>query len=201
MKTYTVKKVQAAPNWETVPVMPIDTVCWDMGADISAQAQICWDENNLYLKLQAREAEIRMEETGETASPCEDSCLEFFFRPTDAMDYFNVEFNPNAALWLGYGSKDAYLIRLLVPDLDQAFKPEVTFTDDGWSVTYQIPFFFIRRFFPDFAPVEGSRMWANAYKCGDKTSVPHYFSWNPMSSETPAFHRPQDFGCVIFGGE
>ena len=201
MRTYTIKKIQGAPNWETVPVMPIDNVCWNKGADISAQAQICWDENNLYLKLQAREAEIRMEEKGRTAEPCLDSCLEFFFRPTDAMDYFNVEFNPNAALWLGYGSEQVYLIRLLPPHLDRDFKPEVTFTDDGWAITYQIPFFFIRRFFPQFAPVEGYRMWANAYKCGDKTSTPHYFSWNPMSCEKPAFHRPQDFGCLIFGGE
>ena len=133
MRTYTIKKIQGAPDWETVPVMPIDNVCWNKSADISAQAQICWDENNLYLKLQAREAEIRMEEKGKTAEPCLDSCLEFFFRPTDAMDYFNVEFNPNAALWLGYGSEEIYLIRLLPPHLDKDFKPQVTFTAPSCS--------------------------------------------------------------------
>ena len=41
-------------------------------------------------------------------------------------------------------------------------------------------------------------MRANCYKCGDCTVQPHYLAWNPPTSENPDFHRPQDFGALIF---
>lgn len=39
---------------------------------------------------------------------------------------------------------------------------------------------------------------ANCFKCGDFTVQPHYMMWNETTSETPDFHRPQDFGRMIF---
>jgi hypothetical protein len=39
----------------------------------------------------------------------------------------------------------------------------------------------------------------NCYKCGDLTEQEHYLSWNPVTSEHPCFHRPQDFGRLVFG--
>ena len=39
---------------------------------------------------------------------------------------------------------------------------------------------------------------ANFYKCGDKLSVPHYLSWNPVTTEKPDFHRPEYFGLLEF---
>lgn len=201
MRSYTVKKIQGAPQWNTVPVMPIDTVNWLECNHISAQAQICWDPEALYVRLEATEAQIRMEERGPVAMPCLDSCLEFFFSPADRVDYLNFEFNPNCALWLGYGTCGKDLIRLLVPDIQELFNPQVEFTAGGWGITYKIPFAFVRRFFREFTPAEGVQMRANAYKCGSKTVNPHYLSWNPMTSQTPDFHCPKDYGILTLGGE
>ena len=86
MRSYTIKKIHGTPDWSTIPVMPIDTLLWTDSTDVSAQAQICWDEDALYLRMEAVEPHIRMEENGPLASVCLDSCLEFFFRPTDRPD-------------------------------------------------------------------------------------------------------------------
>lgn len=201
MRSYTIKKIHGTPDWSTIPVMPIDTLLWTDSTDVSAQAQICWDEDALYLRMEAVEPHIRMEENGPLASVCLDSCLEFFFSPTDRPDYFNIEMNPNRAIWLGYGSGIKDLIRLLVPKVQTLLNSKVEFTEGGWVLSYQIPFSFIRRFFPEFVAKEGAKMRANVYKCGDMTEKCHYLAWNPIGCENPNFHCPEYFGCLIFGGE
>jgi hypothetical protein len=169
--------------------------------DISAQTQICWDEENLYIRQQAWEKEIRMEESGPLAMPCQDSCMEFFFSPTRRPGYFNIEINPGKAIFLGYGPEPKYLTRLLVPEVEELFDIQVQFTEGGWVLRYRIPFAFIRWFFPEFEAKAGGVIHANAYKCGNKTVKAHYLTWNPIFENGHGFHCPQYFGELIFGGE
>ena len=68
---------------------------------------------------------------------------------------------------------------------------------DGWEIFYEIPASFVQLFVPDFALKPGAELRANCYKCGDLTPKPHYLSWNPVTSQTPDFHRPQVFGQMI----
>jgi hypothetical protein len=117
------------------------------------------------------------------------------------LDYINFELNPKCALYLGYGSKATGLIRLLVREVNKMFAPKATLTDDGWELTYKIPFAFIRQFFPEIVPEEGLVFCANTYKCGDSTVKPHYMSWNYIDLEKPNFHCPEHFGELILGGE
>ena len=201
MRSYAMKKVAAAPDWSAIPVMPMDHHLWGEPLDISAQTQICWGENALYIRQTAVEKYIRMEESGPMAPVCDDSCLEFFFRPTERMDYFNIEINPNRAIFLGFGTCLEDLIRLQLRNVQELFQIQTQMTEDGWELTYQIPFAFIRRFFPEFQAKEGSHIYANAYKCGDKTVKDHYLAWTPIEWFEPAFHRPEQFGCLIFGGK
>lgn len=199
MRSHTVKKIHGTPNWSTVPVLPIDNLLWTDSIDVSAQAQICYDEENLYLRLEAVEPHIRMEGKDLLSEVSEDSCLEFFIRPTDRPEYFNFEINPNGAIYLGYGTELPTLIRLLVPEVNTLLDIQVELTATGWMLSYRVPFAFIRRFFPDFTAKEGGKVYANFYKCGDETVKPHYLAWNPITCEEPAFHVPQDFGCLTFG--
>ncbi len=197
MRTYTVQKIQGTPDWSTVPVMPIDNLLWTDSIDVSAQAQVCYDEKYLYLRLEAVEPNIRMEETDPMSEPCLDSCLEFFIRPTERMDYFNIEMNPNKLLFMGFGTGVHDLIRLMPLDMKQMLDAKVEFTEGGWVLTYHLPFVVVRQFFPEFEVKSGAVMYANAYKCGDLTVKRHYLSWNPVLCDSPAFHRPQDFGKLI----
>lgn len=198
MRTHTIPRKPEVLDWSQIPALPIDNLCWTPAIAITAQAQICYDEEALYVRLSAREAVIRAEHTGPIGMPCEDSCLEFFFSPIPGDDrYLNFEYNPNACLYLGMGSGIHDLVRLL-PDSKNPFRPQPRRIDGGWEIVYQVPTEFVRRFFPDYAPVSGGTIRANFYKCGDLTPQEHYLSWNPMTCDTPAFHRPCDFGLLTF---
>ncbi len=197
MKEYTITRCCGTPDWDTVPTLAIDTLLWTSTTDIQAYAQICYDEDALHVCLRARENHIRAEETGPLGAPYEDSCLEFFFCPMPGDSrYFNIECNPTGCLYLGFGNEPNDLVRLL-PEC-APIQPQTQRTDDGWMVTYCVPYRFIRHFFPDFQPVSGSCIRANCYKCGDLTPNPHFLAWNPIQNETPAFHRPLQFGLMRF---
>ncbi len=197
MRTYTITKVNGKIDWERVGTLAIDNLLWTESCDIAAWAKIAYDAENLYVRLWAKEREIRAEHTSQTGMPCEDSCLEFFFAPAaDDTRYMNFEFNPNGASWIGiaYGRDDA--VRLL-PDLS-IFDPKPIRTEDGWQITYRIPLSFVRLFVPQTTFASGVKIRANCYKCGDLTVLPHYLSWNRVGHETPEFHSYPYFGEMIF---
>ena len=198
MKTHIISKKPANLDWSQIPAISLEYMDWTPLGNISASAQICYDEVALYLRLSTKETHIRAEHTDVLGIPCQDSCLEFFFSPVPGDNrYFNVEMNPNCCMYLGIGSNRYDLVRLVLnePDL---FHPEVTLNSEGWTLTYEIPFSFIRRFFPDFAPASGKTMHANFYKCGDLTVQEHYLVWNRITGDTPDYHRSCDFGELIF---
>ena len=200
MKSYTLKKISGAPNWDAIPALDID-VPYRTPADIQAWAKLCWDETGIHVNLRAREEHIRCEETGALPMICNDSCLEFFIRPTESMAYFNFEFNLACGLWLGHGLNVNDLVRLVVSDEKELFNPQSYRTDDGWGITFHVPFTFIQHFFPDFKAYEGLQFYGNCYKCGDLTVQEHYLSWNPIELPKLTFHAPQFFGRMILGGE
>ena len=190
-------------DWSSIPRLDIDQLVLTDSTDVTAFAQICRSDSALFLRLSATESEIRSQENGLLGHPCKDSCLEFFFCPKEGDNrYFNLEFNPGICLFLGFGSSIHNLTRLLPQDpdgLNSIFHPSVTFRDDGWEITYQIPYTFIRRFFPDFAPMPGQTIRANFYKCADLAAKPHYLAWNPITgTEGSVFHAPEDFGLLCF---
>lgn len=185
-------------DWSLIPTISMTQQDWTPAVDIVPTAQICYDEEALYLRLSAKEAHIRAEYSGLLDSPCQDSCLEFFFCPCERDNrYFNIEFNPNCCVYLGFGTSVLDLIRL-IPEEKDILLPEAVRTDDGWYITYRVPYYFIRRFFPDFKAAPGKTMRANFYKCGDLTVKEHYFAWNPIVGEEMSFHRTCDFGLLEF---
>lgn len=198
MRSYTIQKIQGTPDWSKIPVMPMDQLLWADFTDIAAQTQLCWDNEALYIRQEAKEADIRADEEGPLSMPCVDSCMEFFFRPTERPDYMNIELNPNKAIYLGIGTEIKNLIRLLVPKVTEIMDIQVEYTEGGWVLTYKLPFNFIRRFFPEFEAKVGGVMHANAYKCGNKAQR-HYLVWNRIGDDTRTFHCPQYFGELIFG--
>lgn len=198
MKSYIITKKTEELDWSKVPAAAIDSCLWLPDADIAAQAQLCYDEEAIYVRMSAKEANIRAEETGEIGMPCVDSCLEFFFCPMPQNPtYFNIEMNPNCCLYLGVGTNRYDGIRLLLPD-EKPFDAEAVRTEEGWYVTYRVSTAFIRRFAPEFKAESGAMMRGNFFKCGDYTVQEHYYSWNPVETETPDFHQSAYFGKLYF---
>lgn len=198
MKEYTFTRCNGMPNWNTIPATGIDQILEATEpTEITAQAQVCYDDTALYVRLSAKEKDIRAELYGPLEEICEDCCLEFFFAPVPGdRRYMNIECNFNNAMYLGIGSGPSDLIRL-VPE-HPVIKPQAMKTDDGWETVYTVPYSYIRQFFPDFAPCSGYSARANFYKCADKTDPPHYICWNPVPMQDWAFHNPEHFGIVHF---
>ena len=197
MKEYTITRCNGQPDWTKVPALQMDYLHKTQPLPISAQAQVCYDDTALYVRLSAVEEHIRAELTGKLDEICEDSCLEFFISPMAGdRRYFNIECNPNGCLFLGFGPNVDELQRL-IPE-NPSIIPQIKYLDNGWETVYSIPYSFIRVFFPDFAPVSGYTARANFYKCGDKTPQPHYLCWNPVPVQRCAFHNPDHFGFVHF---
>lgn len=197
MRSYTIVKKPENLDWSKVPVAPIDNHLWLDKIDIECTAQVCYDEKALYVRMTAKEANIRSEETGVQGMPCRDSCLEFFFRPfADSMRYINIELNPGCCMWLGYRNEANELIRIEEPSSILGAKAERT--ADGWEVTYCVPEALIAKYFDGFKFESGKQMPANFYKCGDLTVKKHYIAWNKIEQDEPAFHVPEWFGDVSF---
>lgn len=199
MREYTITKVTGTPDFNRIPSLPIDTLLWCDEVPIVAQAKLCYDENAIYVQLSAKEPNIRAEEKGPLGAPCEDSCLEFFFRPmADDIRYLSIECNPNGCLYLGFCNTDRRIIRLL-PDEVKSIEPVIEMTEDGWQVTYAVPASYVQLFFPAFQLEAGKVIYANCFKCGDLTVQEHYLSWNPIEVVDPNFHLPEFFGKMILG--
>lgn len=196
MKEYVLKRVEGQPDWRQIPVMHIDYQKTDVQHGIQAWAQLCWSEEGIHVHLACKEKRIRMEGKEKLSPIWEDSCLEFFIRPTEDMHYLNIEFNPNCCIFLGYSMRKPNITRLILPNHMETFRPVVNFTQDGWEITYIVPFSLIQNFFTTFEPKSGLQFYGNCYKCGDKTEIPHYLMWNPLPLEC-SFHSPEHFGRLI----
>lgn len=203
MRTYTITKVTDQPDWESIPALEITESYRRALEDtpVRAWTQVAYNDEALLIRQRALEPVLRKELTGLLDEICEDSCLEFFLCPMEGdLRYFNIEHNPNCCRYLGFGSGIDDLIRLIPEEDNDGFCTRVTEFDGGWELTFQIPYHFIRRFFPDFKAEPGKVVRANCYKCGGKTENPHSISWNRVSMEPRCFfHQPKAFGRMIFG--
>ena len=198
-RSYTIERTDGTPNWSNVQKLDIDNVQWLEPVDIKAHAQLCYNSDALFVHMWADEKNIRAkhQKTELLANIYEDSCLEFFIMPVSGDSrYMNFEFNPNCGVCAEIGRTKADRVRL-VPSIDP-FEAVSARTDTGWEITYKLPFAFIKKFYPDFSAKPGMQIAGNFYKCGNLTVKKHYISWNPIASDTPDFHRPQDFGVLIF---
>ena len=195
-EVYAVSRVSGDPDWNSIPVIPIDRVLWTEDTDIRAQGQLCHDGDYLYVHLSAAEKDIRAENTEPLSPVFEDSCLEFFFQAGGTENYFNFEINPNGCLCSQYGPSKSDRVNLVREDAADYFGIRSGRTADGWEVYYRIPLAFIRLFLPGVR-FEGE--WrANMCKCGNKTVQKHYLSWTQIGLDKPNFHCPEYFGTLVF---
>ncbi len=196
-RQYQIQKITGKPDWNKIEKAPIDQKLWLPCEQISAYAQLAYDDSRLYVRLHAEEPTIRVENTGMLDQPCQDSCLEFFFSAAEQdARYINIELNPSLCIYFGFGTGREDLMRILLPDGAKTLHAASERTPSGWDVTYELPFQLLRLFFPDFAPSGTIR--GNFYKCGDLTMQEHYLAWNRVDAERPDFHLPKYFGALIF---
>jgi hypothetical protein len=115
-----------------------------------------------------------------------------------------MEFNAigTCLLGIGTGRSDSTRVR---PDIISKIRRLSTAGKDPfpekkgeyvWAITIAIPFeVFFQHQIKD---LKGKIFRANFYKCGDKLTVPHYVTWNPVTTENPDYHQPEHFGLLKF---
>lgn len=200
MREYSIKIIDTNPNWNEIETLNIDNPYLDTPSNITANAQICCNNEKFFVHLKTVENNYLREEKGVTGLPYLDSCLEFFFSPMENdKRYFNIEFNSNACVFFGFsGGSDSIMRQTPENDILDFFKPNIITNEDNWEIFYEIPFYLIRRYFPDFNVFEGKKIRANCFKCSDNSTPPHYFSWNLVEGEPFTFHKPECFGSMNF---
>ena len=193
---YRVVRVNA-PDWSAIEAVELTHQPWLEPCNIEAKAQLCHDGENLYVRMQTKETNIRAELTGVLDQVYNDSCMEFFFAPKmDDARYFNFEWNKLCNAYIGFGAERRTRVRQILKNPKDVFMPVSVDTEGGWAIEYRIPLSFIRMYVPEFV-FEGKAA-CNFYKCGDLTEIPHYLAWAPLSSEKPDYHRRWDFGTLVF---
>jgi hypothetical protein len=137
--------------------------------------------------------------------------VELFVQPS-ASGYFNFEVNCGGTLLAHYNelhvSPDGVQRRrVLIHPLDateieiattmpRIVNPEIVGPVE-WILGISIPFRLMEKYAGSVGDVCGQVWRANFYKCGDKTSLPHWGTWSPVG-ETLSFHQSDKFGTIHF---
>jgi hypothetical protein len=142
---------------------------------------------------------------------CSDSCVEFFFEPRPGLGYFNFEFNCGGNLLCSFvrdwrrtqeGVADYSMLSLedaraveVYHTMPEVVEPEIV-TAVTWRVGFRIPVSMLERYAGTSGALSGQQWRANFYKCGDRTSHPHWASWAPVPELN--FHAPEAFAPLVF---
>lgn len=141
----------------------------------------------------------------------QDSCVEFFARPKPDAGYFNFEFNCGGAFLCNYITDETKVaggfresVRLsadevksvrVATSLPSVVEPEIG-QPVSWWLIFAIPVPALEQFVGPVGALSGQTWRANAFKCGDETSHPHWASWTPLDERN--FHLPRCFGELTF---
>lgn len=182
----------------------VDTVNWSKFSYApKVELSLVYGDKELYLKYYVEDKYFIARKSETNQNIYEDSCVEFFAAPSDD-GYYNFEMNALGACLMGYGPSRNDRIRVN-PDIVSKIRRMSSFGDNPqmeettnvtWNLVVAIPFdvFYMHR----ITNLSGCQLKANFYKCGDKLSVPHYLSWNPIKTDKPDFHKPDYFGLLAF---
>jgi hypothetical protein len=173
------------------------------------QVKSRYDEKNIYVIFQVKDQYVKAIAKEIHGRVWEDSCVEFFFCPGPDISkgYFNLETNCKGVFLLGY-TKNSNGDRGLV-DLEDCKKITIAHSlkmnaeteimkPITWYIEYAIPLEMITKYIKIDHPAKGVQWRANFFKCADKTSHPHWLTWNQVVNPVPKFHMPEYFGILEF---
>ena len=194
--------------WSAADELEVTHYVWeDSGHRPRTRARLLWDDGWLAVLFVVDDRYVRAVARGFNDSVCHDSCVEFFVAPAadPAEDaYFNFEVNCGGTMLLHRCGAPT----VEVPEADGAtiamahtqpkiVDPEIV-GPTTWAVEYHVPWSLFEKHFGPVTPSAGAAWRANFYKCGDRTSHPHWGSWAPVDSPRPNFHLPASFHPIHF---
>ena len=178
----------------------------------ATEAALLYDEARLHALFRVSDRYVRSVHTAYDSDTYQDSCVELFVQPPGRAGYFALEVNAGGAFSLRHiedPTRTAHRFakwEMVTADLAATIRvthsmPDVVDPEQvgptDWWVEISWPFSVMEAYGGALAPREGQCWRANAFKCGDQTSHPHWASWAPIG-EALNFHQPQYFGTLEF---
>ena len=174
----------------------IDTLNWveQFPAAPETQFTLAHTDEMLYVRYEVKGEVPLATKTEDLQLVNEDACVEIFIADADNTHYWNFEFNPAGVCNASHRKeRKVDVVRLNAEQLQSIKRFPVQLCAAHWSLLVGIPFALI-----DLDLTHEHARRANLYKCGDKTPLKHYASWNPINAPAPAFHLPEFFGEIQF---
>jgi hypothetical protein len=200
------------PAWGEIPFLVIDRFRPEGTSHRPVvRCKMLYDDSHLYGLFLVKDRYVRCVHAEFQAPVYEDTCAELFVQPKPDKGYFNFEFNCGGALLASYvtdptriGGRVAEASPLSLEEgrqvaiyssLPPIIEPEM---EDGitWLLEFSIPFALLENYVGSLGEVEDKEWRGNLYKCGNRTSHPHWASWARLSDRN--FHAPWDFGVLRF---
>jgi len=173
--------------------------------------KILYDSNRIHLFYRVHDNFMKCTQKKFLGPVHFDSCVEFFVRPEQDCGYFNFEFNCAGVLngsfiedWTITERGFAKMTEFNEEDRDSiAFNTSIQgFIEDEiqepttWWFKFSIPFSLFERYLDKKISPQGSAWEGNFFKCGSRTSHPHWCSWTELDKLN--FHAPESFGKLYF---
>jgi len=221
MKTITINKITTTPPlngdwnhecWNVAETLEINQFRPEgSGHQPTTEARLLYDKNGVHLIFRVQDQYVRSVQTEFNSSVCSDSCVEFFVKPKEDKGYINFEMNCGGTLLASYiedcrridGGFAKYQMLSVADEqmasiyhsMPETVNPEIA-EPTTWINQIFIPFKLFEKYVGELGSISGQTWHANFYKCGDKTSHPHWASWNPVTALN--FHLPECFGILNF---
>jgi hypothetical protein len=174
----------------------IDSLNWVEQYPAAPQTTFTLAHTNemLYVRYEVKGEVPLATKTNDLELVNEDACVEIFIGDADNTHYWNFEFNPAGVCNASHRKeRKVDVVRLNAEQLASIQRYGQQLCAAHWTLLVGIPLALIEL---DLTRERARR--ANLYKCGDKTPMKHYASWNPIEAEAPAFHLPEFFGEIQF---
>ena len=194
---YIVKTVDnCITDWTGVDKAPVNLNTWNIPYAPETYAQmVCVNGEGLLLKMTCIESDPLTVYTNFFDNVYEDSCMECFFHFERGGKYINCEMNSNGTALIAVGPDRFDRTRIdtfITPPTVKAVKEA-----DKWSVEVYFPLTDIRTVLGDVSLEKGTKFFANFYKCGNKTEIPHFVTWSLIDMPKPDFHQSKYFGELV----
>lgn len=180
-------------NWaEEYPYIPITT------------ADLAYSDTGLYCRFQSKGTGLLAQYMEDGSPVHEDSCVEVFLQLPGDERYYNFEFNCIGTCDAAY----RHSREKSEPFSSSQYSKIHRGTSERGDVLFERPkgihsYYVSVKIEFDVFGFDVSNMpthlLGNLYKCGDKSPVPHFASWQPIHTEQPDFHRPEFFVPLYFG--
>ena len=176
------------------------------GKKEQTDARMLWDDEYIYIAFRCEDEHIAANYFQRNSRPYLDDCVEAFISPNpeNPLWYANNEINCMGTWLVGKHKEKDYGFwepdKILVGRSHKGTLNKEEDADEYWVLELGIPFSSFADYETELPPKQGTVWGINLNRCGGDVNQ-QYSQWTASRTEGPNFHRPQDFGKLIFSGK